>query len=234
MSDTEDKHISDLYSQMNRQQPSEMVDARIRHMARQQLDQQLAAQKTPVRSTSHRWQWLSVAAVMVLSVGVVLRVFEQSPDVTVLDDAADSEMAPALESIVKPAIMDKYRVAEPVLSVEAQKSKRSLPSAPVAEQAFGGQAVMPRQKASDYESGMLVPERELSADSAAKHNLMETLSHAEKKEQASDEALQCADEVLLASRDLQVWLERIKALRADGNEEQARCLEMLMEQVFAE
>jgi len=70
MNPENDEKISRLYQQIDKEQPSELLDARIRQAAREQA---------PGKRKSHLLGWLSTAALLVISIGLVLRVMQEAP-----------------------------------------------------------------------------------------------------------------------------------------------------------
>lgn len=87
MNPENDEKISGLYQQIEKEQPSELLDARIRQAARKHA---------PVKSKSKMIGWLSTAALLVLSVGLVLRVMQEAPVTQDFVEQSDISQQPSI------------------------------------------------------------------------------------------------------------------------------------------
>jgi len=149
MNNPQDDRIAELYQEIPKARPSEILDARIRQEARKQL-------KT---GKSHSLRWLSVAALMVLSVGVVLRIIEEVPveqsleeSLEIMDMEAgavlkeegqaairadafgveDEKMKKAAEPLMDAAPVARMKRQQMPAAVEPAATARKAPTAPTA------------------------------------------------------------------------------------------------------
>lgn len=198
MTDEFEEKISRLYKKIPHEQPSHILDARIKKLARKHVPDRPAYRK------SHQWQWLSAVAVMVLSVGVVLNVVRYEMPETVT------------ESVVQqPA--DKV-IAQP----EAARRAPALSSPPAAKRM--------------HELQPLMQSDEIQMDLAEKtfiRDKQQNMAESELKSEVAGSVPQwCGQTDLADISDKTVWLQRIEQLRAQGDEQVADCLELLMKSVF--
>jgi len=119
MNPDNDEKISRLYQQIDKAAPSELLDARIRQAARQQV---------PGKRKSHLLGWLSTAALLVISVGLVLRVMQEAPVEQDFSQQLDlgqqrSKQAPAATQALPQKAPAELSLAPPKLQEEAIQFK---------------------------------------------------------------------------------------------------------------
>jgi hypothetical protein len=209
MNNSDDKKITELYKQIPRENPSEILDARIKLEARRQLKR-----GTTIRS----YQWMSVAALVVLSVGVVLRVLDEAPveqsveeNIEMLDKAVilkeeqKSFIRHDSDSMVVPGKMKK--AIEPTVGNMASSAvKVQTPAA----------AAVPAATTTFSAAMKADMEREIVADQMAKQ---EVFYHPENM---------CGINELSGIDDRTTWEKAVEKLRSEKKFGQAECLQKLM------
>jgi hypothetical protein len=200
-----DERMSKLYRRIRQQEPSALLDARIRQQARRELRR-------------HYWPPLAAAAIIVLGITIALRLFDvgnlspelqaprQAADTPSSETTADAERGSPLPAAARPAgEVARPATAESALrrfqATQTPKSEQRLAPAPdrVPEPAAGN--VPP--PASMQET--LVPRA------------------AKAKDQAEWEA-PCGQTDLRNNPDRQTWQQRIRELRDAGQTKTAECL----------
>ena len=112
MNNPQDDRITELYQKIPKARPSEIMDARIRQEARRQVKH---------GRTIHSYRWLSVAALVVLSVGVVLRIINEVPVEQPLEESVDMmDATPVLKEESRAIIKSDIG-----FSVQEQKVKKA-------------------------------------------------------------------------------------------------------------
>jgi hypothetical protein len=213
MNNPQDDKIAGLYQKIPKASPSEMLDARIRQQARRQL-------KT---GRHHSLRWLSVAALIVLSVGVVLRIIDEVPVQPSLEDSLDIMEMDAAAIIKEEAATadDKMKkAAKPVMDA-APAARMKLQQMPaVAEPA----AIAPMAP--------IAPAATISGASQAE-SVMESRSDSLT---FTDNLFlpenYCGMEKLRGAVDKQVLEAIIKKLLNENRLQQAECVKKLMNQNF--
>ena len=234
----EDEQLSRLYKKLNRHEPSEMIDARIRKEAR-------LHHKKLHSSSSFSWispQWLSVAAVLVLSVALVLRVVDEVP----LQKNMDQMLQPAEEFIESRSLPDDEKQRESLADrVESDMEKQLKPVEPVEPVESGGAtapiiqaevqtAIEEHRKRTPISSPVSSPVHSpaklkfYSSDQADGVPNAKTVPKAELKS-----VKLCGLKDFSRESDRQQWLERIKQLRAANRIEEADCLQKAFLQEFS-
>ena len=200
-----DEQLSKLYRRMRQQEPSALLDARIRKQARRELRR-------------HYWPPIAAAAVLVLGITLALRLFDAgnlSPELQAPRQSADtpsSETAADVQpgSSVPAAARLEGELAAPAAAesamqrfqaTRAQKSEQRLAPAP-------DRVPAPALGTVPAPAGM----RESLAPRAARA-----------KHQAEWEA-PCGQPDLLNNPDRQAWQQRIGELRDRGQTQVAECL----------
>lgn len=219
MNNLQDDKITGLYEKMPKASPSEMLDARIRQQARRQL-------KT---GRNYSLRWLSVAALMVLSVGVVLRIIDEVPVEQSLEESLEiMEMDMDQE-------MDAAAIMKEEGTVEDEKIKKAAKpltdAAPVAR--------MKRQQIpAAVESAVMAPiapirmEPELSGAIQAESAMESSSDSLTTDEKLYRPENYCGMEQLRGAVDKQVLEAIIQKLLNENRLQQAECVEKLMNQNF--
>jgi len=204
MKDPIDQSINELYRKIPREQPSGMTDARIKNMARKHI-----LPKPAFRVQN--WQWLSVAAVMVLSVGVVLRVIQQEPSAPAFDELLEETASISVQqsSKAEKPRAEKESVGTKALSSPVQGMMAPSPARLEKKQKFlpMEDAVSPANRVAPQAEAMYQQDKDALAESpCGQHDLQEV-------------------------EDRQLWQARIEQLYHQGKNDQAQCLEQLMQQM---
>ena len=222
MTEDSDDKITRLYQGMAKASPSALLDARIKKMAHQQMHRGRGIQ--PLR-------WLSAAALIVLSVGVVLRVVQEVPVKNDLDEIGvslepmkdEAEMSMPMPS----TLQSKQDSLTGELVAPAEK-RQSMPAVI--------KDVAPRKHA-DYAEESL---QRLKKDALQQHDA-EILQKAPDamtgpvlKEKTISVENWCGQADLKSEQNKQIWLERVAQLKQENQAGQAECLEQLMLSVFAD
>jgi len=236
--------LSRVYKATAKETPPVELDARILERARQAVHPRARVGRSPFANN-----WIipvSLAAVLVLTVGLVTFMFEKT-DTPLLPETAP---APSLDSALEeeaPLIRDKAREAydrlrsdQPVDEKPTSKAKRSLVIEPPAASipAVEGLTKSRRQSQKTGETKQMVPaepepaseqnadERMRSPESGRAVTRIESQEVRPKKENKSLEsagALRSLDETSEVSEMMtpEEWLAKIAALRAQGKQAEA-------------
>ncbi|NNJ92216.1 MAG: hypothetical protein HKP55_11110 [Gammaproteobacteria bacterium] len=216
MNNPQDDKIAELYQKIPKARPSEILDARIRQEARRQPRQ--GRSLTPYR-------WFSVAALIVLSVGVVLRIIDEVPVEQSLQEnleLMEMDAAPVIKEESK-AVMRADGV-----TVQAEKMKKAAqPAAPLARMKV-------QQVPAPVESSTVASKPEFTGTSQAEYD-MESLSDtlARKEAQFLPENY-CGMEQLRGVTDKQLLQEVLDQLLSEKQLQQAECLKKLMNRGLSE
>jgi len=219
MNNPQDDKITELYHKTPKARPSEILDARIRQEARRQLRQ---------GRSSGSYRWLSVAALVVLSVGVVLRIIDEVPVEQSLQDnleIMEMDAAPVLKEESKAVIRAD------AIEIQAEKLKKvekpAMSAAPVAR--------MKLQKMPEaVESATPVSDPEFSGASQAEHDMERLSDSLAPQEQQFLPENYCGMEQLRGITDKQLLQEILEKLLSENKLQQAECLKKLMNQVLAD
>ena len=222
MTDPMDEKIKQLYQSMEKDSPSEILDARIKKAARRQVG------KSGYQLTM---RWVSVAALLVLSVGVVLRVIQESPIDKPLEIQLEESAIEALPQADQdmPQQLPQKRQKAKVIEMEAAAPElttpqSSLPASPRAvAPSLGGMAEFSDQAdeaAPAVMSKQFMQERKLE--------LKQSQPELFTKEQW------CGQSDLEGIEDKQVWLKRLSELQAQDKLLQAECLKQFIAELFGE
>ncbi len=224
MTEDRDDKISRLYQQMDKASPSALLDARIKKAAHQQVHRSRGIQ--PLR-------WLSAAALIVLSVGVVLRVMQEVPVKNDLDETGLS-----IESMQDEASLPVPRQSTPQIKQEVLREKAVKPaekrqSAPAAVQSMSAlkSADYAEQALKKYSKDDLVEEQDLEDE--IRQSAADSVTVPVLKEKMFSVENWCGQPDLESEKSQQVWLARIAQLNQEKRAEQAQCLEQLMLSIFA-
>jgi len=234
-----DEKISALYQKIEKKLPSEMVDARVKKLARDKVG---TNNKSVIKSWSNL-RWLSSAAVIVLSVGVILKIVQQEPvsknlsdeiiqqslikpmpAKTVKDDASMQDSL--LERDFAPRVINEEEVfleSEPLEKKETRqlfekhKSKLSIRRDEVVKKRFQA-----KPKAAELPMAPAMMSSEPLMDGATM------------LEQGKDDLMTnwCGQKDLIDELDKVVWQERIKQLQEANQLELLKCLQEKFLEVF--
>jgi len=213
MNNPQDDKIAELYQKIPKASPSEMLDARIRQEARRQLE----------TGRNHSLRWLSVAALIVLSVGVVLRVIDEVPVQQSLEESLDIlDMNTEMD-------MDATAVMKEEGIVEDEKMKKAaeavMDAAPVARMKL-------QQMPATAEPAAIVP---IAPEIVPKLAPEPKFSGAIQTESVGNLFLPenyCGMEQLRGAVDKQVLEAIIQKLLNENRLQQAECVKKLMNQNF--
>ena len=219
MNNPQDDKISGLYHKISKARPSQMLDARIRQEARRQLRQ---------GRSPGSYRWLSVAALLVLSVGVVLRIIDEVPVEQSLQDnleIMEMDAAPVLKE------ENKAVIRADAIEIQAEKLKKvekpAMSAAPVAR--------MKLQKMPEaVESATLASDPEFSDASQAEYDMERLSDSLVPHEQQFLPENYCGMEQLRGVTDKQLLQEILEKLLSENKLQQAECLKKLMNQVLAD
>lgn len=205
-----DDRLTQLYQQLEKAAPSEMLDARIKKAAHG---------KMRTRKQTVAVRWLSVAAVIVLSVGVVLRVVQEQPVEQDLRNKLDE-----VQTSESDAVFEAEKSMMDMLPEKAGMTKDKRP-----EQKVQQAAVVQRNKVQKSRDvmGAMAPE-------IKKQELLDIQSSEMKlaKPAASAIVNWCGQDDLADSKDRLKWDERLELLKLENRLEQVECLQTLMQEMF--
>ena len=249
----DDEQLSRLYQQISKAEPSKMVDARIHRTA-----QQTGVAKRRSRLT----RLLSVAAVLVLSVGVVLRVVEETPvkqdfeeQIMTSEPTADQSMSMQRQASngLDDAMMQSEKEAMDGIFEKETKASRVITdeqSGNLQIESLSKQKPeqQPRQKSVQKKvapaaaAPIPAPETEpqhaadavgLSSNEAREAVLSESDIAVEAGFTALSESW-CGQDDLVGVNDRQLWLARLEQLKQLKQFEKVTCIENLLDQQLAQ
>jgi hypothetical protein len=216
MSNAEDNKVSELYQRIPKAEPSQILDERIKQQARRQL-----RQGKPITS----YRWLSVAALIVLSVGVVLRIIDEVPVEQSLEE--NLEIMEMDAAPVKPVMKEESKavIRADGVAVQAEKMKKAaqpvMNAAPVARMKV-------QQIPVPVESATVAAEPEVSGASQAEYDLESLSDSIARKEQQFLPENYCGMEELRGVKDIKILQEILDKLLSENRLQQAECLKKLM------
>lgn len=238
MSDNNDPVVN-LYQRLPRDEPSALIDARIRKQAKIQLHS--SKSRKVVR-------WFSTAALLMLSLGVVLRIFQETPvqDELMTPDRFDAEpvlMSPAqmipeervleekpaarkkqqqqIEKLEKSSVINSTRTGvikqspnetKTAIDLPAKASTRSMPEVP---------------------QGFLLDGMAGSSD-ASESSLNDKIQYGPEQRQKALNTNWCGEPELANEYNRDIWEQKIKGVLAQQDTFKAACLTQLMNKRFNE
>ena len=224
MTEDSDNRVEQLYQKLHKQEPSTILDARIKHAARQPLKR---------KSGIMTLRWLSAAALLVLSVGVVLRVVQETPVKQDLDEASVQMEMPERSDM--PTVDEMQATAPAALAPKAlsrEKSGLSL-SEPqrMQEKEFSATKSQVAEDAIPAKAKKERVEQEQSIE--YKSTVAESVSGYLMDQPLLDTGNWCGQADLAQQHDRQVWLNRISRLKMENRLAEAQCVELLMVRYFS-
>lgn len=209
MNNPQDDKIAELYQKIPKARPSEILDARIRQEARRQLRH---------GKTIHSYRWLSVAALIVLSVGVVLRIIDEVPVEQSLEESLEMmDAAPVLKEESKSIIRPDSNFAK----------KRAMDDAPKPRMKVQQLAAPASRPLSEP-----VSEAEVSAGIQAEFDTEAVSDEMTLMQKAYLPDNYCGMEELRKSYDAEKWKAIVNKLISENQLDQAECLKKLMQEHF--
>jgi len=205
-------NVSQAYRGLGSDEPPRALDEAI-----------LAAARRPARPWARRWGLpVSIAAVVVLSLTVTLRIADEQPGLELPEPRreAPAKPAPAAQAPAAPPVVAESAKQEPPRARTAPRSAAPAPAA--APKAFPGPAAAPEaaKPAASAETAARELRRERAADAAVAGA---AASRAEEGAARDATASRSAAPALakLAQETPEQELERIARLRAEGRHEDA-------------
>ena len=234
-----DEKISALYQRIEKKLPSEMLDARIKKLARDNVD---TNNKSVTKSRSNL-RWLSLAAVIVLSVGVILKVVQQEPVGKNLSDDIlqqslispmpattakdDQEVQGAvLESDLAPAMMNEEEMSFGTVRLEKKENRQLLEKKKLKESVE--RKKVSKKKAQEKSKKTYLP---MAPAIMSSEPLMDETTMLD---QGKGDLMTnwCGQKDLIDELDKVVWQERIKQLQEANQLELVKCLQEKFLEVF--
>ena len=222
----DDEQLTNLYKKIDKAEPSSMVDARIRRTAQKAGN----AERNKLFT-----RWVSVAAVLVLSVGVVLRVVQETP---VKQDFEEQVMSPLpVEEAVRSE--DKQEVQGLNETRQKAKEQADLMEMETTESLRDDspeslQSSAPRVLQKKVAPAVAAPPTDMMLEKdAIEAELAEPAKMGASRFSTVAEAW-CGQDDLAGVEDRQQWIERMEQLKQLDMMDQVNCIQQLLNQQLAQ
>ena len=227
----DDEQLSRLYSKLTKAEPSQMVDARIHR----------AAQKAGNAERKKFFtRWVSVAAVLVLSVGVVLRVVEETPVKQDLHDqimSSESKQWEQLEEAGKASESEAFEMPTREMPTSEMRTNKmptnQIPKESQSEPVMLRKKVAPAAAAPNPIPNPIWQEDELPDKDVMKEERVKPDMLGSSNFSTVADAW-CGQDDLAGVNERQPWIDRMEQLKQLQKIEQVRCIEQLLNRNLAQ